>query len=111
MAQGATAGLHFRQHVGPTQKASYRINIERLPPKPPAAERAPVMNLPTGRYRNKVTQMVPHVLLNRVVHAQPYRDLCIDLVPRPANLALQVAPKWRQVLVQLLAIASERLRA
>src|SRR5208283_2198015 len=111
MAHGAPSGLHFRQQVGTTQKATYWINIERLTPKPLAHARAPVVNLPTRCYRNKITQMIPHMLLNGVVHAQAHRNLGINLVPRSANLALKVAPERRQVLIQLLAIAAQRLRA
>jgi hypothetical protein len=51
------------------------------------------------------------MLLNGVVHAQARRYLSINLVPRPANLALQVTPERRQVLIQLFAIAAQRLCA
>jgi hypothetical protein len=55
--------------------------------------------------------MVPHMLLDRVVDPQMPRDFRVHFVPGPADLTFQIAAKRRQVFIELLAGAAQRVGA
>ncbi len=60
--------------------------------------------------RNEVADVIANVLLHGVARAQMHRDFGIDLVPRAADLTLEIAPQRRQVLVELLPAAGDAVR-
>ena len=57
---------------------------------------------------HEILEVVADVLLNRVAHAQVRGDLRIDLVPGAADLRLEIAAQWSEVLVQNLEAPRSR---
>ncbi|MGP7983742.1 hypothetical protein [Rhodoblastus sp.] len=101
-----TARFFFRQPIGATQKAGHRVNIELLPPQAAAIGRAPIVKVAARRYRDEIAQMIANVLLHGAIGAKMRGDFGIDLIPRTANLTLQIAAQRREIFVEFLAIAA-----
>ncbi|HTT78747.1 MAG TPA: hypothetical protein VMF86_03625 [Stellaceae bacterium] len=103
--------------IGTFQDTVPLVDIERLVPQAGEGflglagidEMPPVPAAPLDGH--EVAQMIADVLLHGVVGAQMRGDLGIDLVPRPADLTLQIAPERRQVFVQLLGITGDEVPA
>lgn len=56
-------------------------------------------------------KMIAHMLLHGAVHPKTFGDFGIDLVPRPADLLLQIAPQGGEVFVEFLAITAQGVGA
>lgn len=100
VAPGAAQRLFLRQPVRAAEQSGNRIDIKRLPPDGP-----PIFGDAPWVYRDEISDVIPHMLLNGGIDTQMARDFGIDLVPRPAHLFFKIATERCEILVQFLALA------
>ena len=114
---GAQPCFLLGQTIGALKDAVSLVDIERLIPE--TGERLLIVTgigkiPPVAAARlegNEVAQVISNVLLNGVVCAEMGGDFGIDLVPRSADLTLEIAPERGQVLVKLLGVTRDLVSA